>query len=92
LMVWLKVCIILQETTLAKVLRLNSLNEFILIPFCNFSACRRTLLRVGVLVYYTSKDIGISSVCLIPRRKNPALLILFIIDLSNLAFLLKSMN
>ena len=41
--------------------------------FINFSliACRRTLLTVGVLVYYTSKDITMSSVCLNPTSELP---------------------
>jgi hypothetical protein len=30
-------------------------------------------ITVGVLLYYNSKDITMSSVCLIRRRKNPAL-------------------
>ena len=41
-------------------------------------ACGRTPLTAGVLLYYNSKDIAVSSVCLIRRRKNPALQKIFI--------------
>jgi len=47
------------------------------LQFLIYVASRRTLHTVGVPVYYTSKDITMSSVCLVRRRKNPALLDLF---------------